>query len=61
MVKKVKDDYSAEDVKAWREKHEMTITGELTQDIKPLRSFQESGFDKDILTITEKFDNMTPV
>lgn len=60
-LKKVKNDFPLQDVAAWRKEHEMTISGNDSDNFLPLRSFADSGIPEDVLAITKDFKAPTPI
>jgi len=52
---------SKSDVKGFREKHSITLYGKGRKQFKPLLSFAELGFPKNIMKICDQFDAPTPI
>jgi len=52
--------YSAAEVAAYYEKHQLTLHGK-DSDINPLRTFAEAGFSSDVMQCTRGFDAPTPI
>jgi len=53
--------FSKSDVKAFREKHSITLYGKGRKLYKPLLSFAELGFPKNIMKICDQFEAPTPI
>ena len=47
--------------KGFREKHSITLYGKGRKQFKPLLSFAELGFPKNIMKICDQFDAPTPI